>query len=409
MDRQLVLGLACTSLLVLAGCTSTTDTTRTASDPAAGTRDCAGDKHCLKFNAEASGWWTTDCVGLYSCIQDEKSTYAVVQISMTNHGTSNQDTNPLFFKLYTKSVVADVDFLATFSFSDSLENVHLRPGGSIEGVIAFKMQKNDTPEKVCYQAFLVGPFCAGLRSEASPVPHGTPNESNQGGPSEGGAPGNNTGNGESSAPPTSCPTGQKLEDGHCVSDEDPREPPAQLAPITFSGSGNRVTQDFATVSKPLKFHMSHTGAYNFAIWILNASTGEMQELAVNHIGPYDGSRYFDVDPGKHALDITADGPWTVNITQPRPPSGIPTPTNLSGTGDTAGDPLELEAGLRRFFLTHEGSGNFAVWLLDRTGNRVDLLANKMGGYSGEKAIGVQRTDLFYLDIMADGPWSIRVT
>lgn len=189
----------------------------------------------------------------------------------------------------------------------------------------------------------------------------------------------------------------------------PKQQPAEPPAIFFEGSGKRVTAEFTTTSKPVKLRMTHSGSHNFAIWVMDAVTGQKEELAVNEIGAYEGTHYFVIAPGTYVLDVTADGAWNVTVTQPKPTSGMRIPTDLSGIGDNASEPLQLGAGLRRFAMAHDGSSNFAVWLIDSKGNRVDLLANEIGSWDGEKAVGISRAGVHYLDITADGTWSIKVT
>ena len=59
-------------------------------------------------------------------------------------------------------------------------------------------------------------------------------------------------------------------------------------------------------------------------------------------------------------------------------------------------------------MTYNRQGNFIVWLKDAQGNNIDLLANKIGSYSGEKSAQLS-TGTYYLDVTASGPWSIQIT
>jgi len=81
---------------------------------------------------------------------------------------------------------------------------------------------------------------------------------------------------------------------------------------------------------------------------------------------------------------------------------------LSGSGQTATEPFELEAGLSVFRMTHQGNRNFIVWLLDSNGRRVDLLVNEIGSSSGSKAIRIARSGTYLLQVEADGPWTVQV-
>ena len=82
---------------------------------------------------------------------------------------------------------------------------------------------------------------------------------------------------------------------------------------------------------------------------------------------------------------------------------------FSGTGSTGVGPFTLSEGLSVFDMTHTGSSNYIVWLLDSGGKEVGLLANVIGNYDGSQATGVDSQGSYYLDVDADGPWSIDIT
>jgi hypothetical protein len=81
---------------------------------------------------------------------------------------------------------------------------------------------------------------------------------------------------------------------------------------------------------------------------------------------------------------------------------------LSGSGQTATEPFELEAGLSICRMTHQANRNFIVWLLDSNGRRVDLLVNEIGSSSGSKAVQIPSSGTYLLQVEADGPWTIQV-
>ena len=93
---------------------------------------------------------------------------------------------------------------------------------------------------------------------------------------------------------------------------------------------------------------------------------------------------------------------------------IPTQTDdvelitLSGTGQEATSKFSLEKGLSIFRMTHDGNSNFAVWLLDNEGNKVNLLANEIGDFDGSKAVGISKSGIYLLNINADGNWEISI-
>lgn len=101
-------------------------------------------------------------------------------------------------------------------------------------------------------------------------------------------------------------------------------------------------------------------------------------------------------------------PTTVKTTVSTPVP-TPSPISLSGNGKEATDFFNLERGLVKFTLTHDGDSNFIVWLMDSKGNREDLLVNEIGGFEGSKAIGISSSGVYLLDIAADGNWRIEMS
>jgi hypothetical protein len=67
-----------------------------------------------------------------------------------------------------------------------------------------------------------------------------------------------------------------------------------------------------------------------------------------------------------------------------------------------------ESGLWVFTLHYSGQSNFIVWLQNNQGNRLALLANEIGIYSGMKP---QTLDAgkYYLNVTASGPWTIQAS
>src|SRR5512135_309927 len=92
--------------------------------------------------------------------------------------------------------------------------------------------------------------------------------------------------------------------------------------------------------------------------------------------------------GTYILDIQADGKWTVTIQQPRPTTA-PSTTSFSGKGQTATQLFSLQSGLKIIKMTHDGTSNFIVHILDSNGNEVDYLVNEIGKFDGSKAEGIQ--------------------
>ena len=179
-------------------------------------------------------------------------------------------------------------------------------------------------------------------------------------------------------------------------------------PIVLSGNGQEATSIFQLKNGLTIFDMKHDGNSNFAIWLLDG-TGDMIDLLVNEIGGFDGSTVIGLDDaGGYLLDISADGNWNVTIEQPRNVSGTSPPLNISGHGQSVSQFISLQGGLARFEMTHDGNSNFAIWLFEDDGLRVDLLVNEIGEFDGSTAIGVD-DGIYILDISADGNRKIDIT
>ncbi|WP_226581058.1 hypothetical protein [Halobacillus litoralis] len=83
--------------------------------------------------------------------------------------------------------------------------------------------------------------------------------------------------------------------------------------------------------------------------------------------------------------------------------------NLSGSGDTATDGIELQAGWAIFDGTHSnGSSNFAVELQDESGQNLELLVNTIGTYNGKTFAMIPSTGTYYLNVTADGSWNFDI-
>jgi hypothetical protein len=182
---------------------------------------------------------------------------------------------------------------------------------------------------------------------------------------------------------------------------------ATPTPIHLSGTGQQASQKFNLDSGLAIFNMKHTGSSNFAIWLLD-NMGNKEELLVNEIGSFDGGKAVHISTaGNYVLDISADGPWTIDIQQPIYTTADKAPLTLSGKSQQVTKPFYLNTGLATFKMMHDGESNFAIWLIDAKGNNKELLVNEIGSFDGSKAVGV-KSGVYLLDISADGNWNIKI-
>lgn len=84
------------------------------------------------------------------------------------------------------------------------------------------------------------------------------------------------------------------------------------------------------------------------------------------------------------------------------------PIVLSGTGQQASSKFHLDRGLKIFKMEFTGSGNFAIFLLDSNGNKLELLVNEIGNFNGSKAVQITDSGDYLLDITADGSWKVTI-
>jgi hypothetical protein len=81
---------------------------------------------------------------------------------------------------------------------------------------------------------------------------------------------------------------------------------------------------------------------------------------------------------------------------------------LSGTGDDVREFTLYGDGMRIFVMSYSGNHNFAIWVKDAQGDKIDLIANEIGSYSGKKSERMG-PGTYYLDVTASGPWTVTIT
>ena len=136
---------------------------------------------------------------------------------------------------------------------------------------------------------------------------------------------------------------------------------------------------------------------------LHDSGGARGVSIANEIGATQGTIVDDVSPpGRYAVNVQADGAWTIEVSQPRPTSGQPVPAKFTGRGPSVIGPLKGTTALR-VSMVHDGTSNFIVTPFKLTG-RDGGLANEIGPFTGTQSY--RATGVFYIRIIADGNWSI---
>ncbi len=178
--------------------------------------------------------------------------------------------------------------------------------------------------------------------------------------------------------------------------------------IRLQGSSRQASQKFSLEPGVAIFEVSHDGDSNFVVRLLDEN-GQSVDTLFNQIGAYHGDQGFAIaKAGQYLLDVAADGNWTVAIRQPRLEQGQPAPASLQGTGSHASKFLQLAGGLNIFKMKHNGKTRFRVTLRDEGGRPVETLINTLGAFDGSKPISIEKPGVYFLNVGADGDWSIEL-
>ena len=154
---------------------------------------------------------------------------------------------------------------------------------------------------------------------------------------------------------------------------------------------------------------SNQGDSNFVVHLLDENGARVGGNLANEAGSPEGSsQAVQTKAGRYVLDVRTNGPWTINIAQPRP-SSAPRTTRFSGDRKTATDFFWLSRGPKRFEMTHQGDGKFSVRLLDKNGAKVGArLVNRKGSFNGSRSVQIPKDGAYLLQVEANGPWTIQL-
>ncbi|MHB1006739.1 MAG: hypothetical protein ACYC3S_14015 [Chloroflexota bacterium] len=164
--------------------------------------------------------------------------------------------------------------------------------------------------------------------------------------------------------------------------------------VTLRGSGRQTTGQTELPSPLSVLRIAHTGSSNF---VVRARVGNDNELLVNAIGSYSGSRPL-LAREPVAFDVRADGAWSISI-EPMANGGAPT---FSGSGDAVSSLFAPPpSGIWDF--QHDGATNFILWL--KCGDGVSLVQNMAGPARSNKVVAFGQ-GACYWEVEADGNWSL---
>ena len=144
--------------------------------------------------------------------------------------------------------------------------------------------------------------------------------------------------------------------------QSPTEPSVEaFAPIELSGDGKEVVEFTIPEGEAAIADLTHDGDDNFIVIPFTAD-GERLSSLVIETGEYAGAVIFNTRPEEQAaaLEIEADGAWTIAIKPITAAKVWDTATSLDGTGD---DVYQLDpppAGLVTLDLAYQGDDNFII-------------------------------------------------
>jgi hypothetical protein len=195
------------------------------------------------------------------------------------------------------------------------------------------------------------------------------------------------------------------------------EPGLAIATMTHYGEGDFVVTLLSTNQEetertpgPIEFSGGPNDEPN------DESNTEVAIALADETGPVQVSRAVNAPvEGRHVLDVKADGPWEVEVEQPRP-SSAPTMTSFSGGDDAATPFFWLSGGLKTITMNTQGKGLSAVSLLDKDGNVVNF-SSVSEGYdqsgpslpaTASATVDVPQDGIYLFDVRSDGLWKIEI-
>jgi len=178
-------------------------------------------------------------------------------------------------------------------------------------------------------------------------------------------------------------------------------------PEEFSGSGTETAGEIGLSSGPITAEFSHDGSSNFITDLVALEGDSLNDVNLtNTIGDVEGSQVRGVaEEDTYALNVNADGEWSITLEQPANPSPESLPIDASGDSIQYVGPFEFD-GAVEFQGSHDGSSNFIVEAVpldpDTFGS---IVFNEIGSFEGSTTVRID--GIAYLNVQADGDWTLQ--
>ena len=191
------------------------------------------------------------------------------------------------------------------------------------------------------------------------------------------------------------------------------EPGLAIATMTHYGEGDFVVTLLSTNQEKTE---RTSGPIEFSGGPNDESNTEVAIALADETGPVQVSREVNAPvEGRHVLDVKADGPWEIEIEQPRP-SSAPKTTSFSGGDDAATPFFWLSGGLKTITMNTQGKGTSALSLLDKDGNAVSFSSISEGNdqsnpslpSTASATVDVPQDGIYVFDVRSDGLWRIEI-
>ncbi len=183
----------------------------------------------------------------------------------------------------------------------------------------------------------------------------------------------------------------------CLGDDN--ETPVETS---FSGTGDHVEDGIDIEEGLTVLESTHEGRRGFKVMLVSEA-GSSHAFAM-HVGEYHGESPSLLEAGTYSLEVDADGPWEVDITQPREDYGEAVPDSLSDTRPRVFGPYKFE-GEYDATGVHEGSGDFNVWIYPQDISSRTLLFTDLGSVDTETTF--EHEGVGWVAVEAAGEWEVE--